>query len=146
MKIEKLSGGFIVLVQGLIFAFSIPFALFICYLFTSKNIALDGKCFLAIILIVMLLMIKQVLSYADIYLMEDKLVTKKIIGVKNRPLSQIKSIDEALLPFSYYILFKDDKKVYFQLKPKDMLKRIVNTDSDQILHSLRSRLIHETGE
>jgi hypothetical protein len=138
MKEEQISGGYIVLVQWLIFLFGMPFIAFICYLLVDSRIEKDGKYFLCAIILVVFLMLKYILIYGDIYLSGENVIIKKNIGVKTKHISQIKSLDEALVPFTYYIEFKDNKKVYFRLKPKDILKRITSADSD-ILENLRSK-------
>jgi hypothetical protein len=137
---EKISGSSAVLMQGLIYLFCAPFIVILVYFIFNSIISPDGKLFLAIILIAIILIMRIALLYGDIYLSQEKLIIKKILGSKAVPLSQVAAVDEGLLPFVYYIKLKNNKKIYFQLKPKDIFKGIINSESNATLNSLRSKL------
>jgi hypothetical protein len=137
---EKLSGSFMVLIQGIVMVFCLPFLILICYLYTSKDMETPGYIFLTVISIIIFVLLKQVMSYADIYLAHDYLVIKKLFITRKVPILEIKLIDEGILPFVYYIEFENNKTVYFQLKPKDIFNQIKSSDLSYILNFLKEKI------
>lgn len=141
MKEEQISTGYTVILQGIIVSFVVLLLIGIGFLL--RNTTLDSTAWIVLCFIIAFIAIAlwRLLSFADIYVFSEQMIIyKKIIGVRRRPLSEIRSVNEGILPFNYYIEFKDDKKVYFQLKPDDMLKRLISSDADSVLDSLKKRL------
>lgn len=120
--------------------FCVPFILLICYLYTTKDMDTTGYVFLTGIFIVIFLLIQQVMSYADIYLAQDNLIVKKIFITRNIPMSEVKLIDQGIMPFVYYIEFKNNKRAYFQLKPKDIFNQITSSDSKNVLKLFKEKV------
>lgn len=134
---EIISGGYILFVQFLILLISIPFLILIGYLMLSCDIRSDGRLFLSAIILVIASVWWYFLSYAQISINGDNVVIRKLWIRKIKLLSQVKSLDEAILPFIYVLRFDKGRPVYFRLKPSDMIKEI--SDSDDLLESLRNK-------
>jgi hypothetical protein len=94
---------------------------------------------------VIFIIIKGSLFYGDIYLTNNIVTVKKITGSKERSISEVKSIKKSLIPFVYYIEFLNTQKVYFTIKPTDVLKQIVSMDSGTILQVLNSKFRQESS-
>jgi hypothetical protein len=77
------------------------------------------------------------LSYAQISIVGDDIVIRKLWIKKIKLISQVKSLDEAILPFIYVLRFDKGRPVYFRLKPADIIKEL--SDSDNLLESLRKK-------
>ncbi len=140
MKEEQLSTGYTVILQGVICSFIIILLGLMGFLLKNAKLDTTAWTILCCIIILVLIALIRLLSFADVYISSDQIVYKRVTGVKRRPLSEIRSVDEGILPFNYYLEFIDDKKVYFQLKPSDMLKRFSDSGSNNILNSLKQRL------
>jgi len=136
-KEELISGGYILFVQFLILLVSIPFLILIGYLMISNGIENDGRLFLSGIILVIALVWWYYLSYAQISIDGENVVIRKLWIRKVKLISQIDSLDEAILPFTYVLRFDKGSRVYFRLKPSDMFKEL--SDSDNLLESLRKK-------
>lgn len=137
MKKEKISGGGAVLAHVLFLLFFVPFAVFVTYIVIDKNNSTEGVVFLIIFLAIILLILRHILSYADIYLGENIIIVKKIFTEKKKSVAELQRIDRALLPFTYYIEFKNGNKEYFFLKSLEILHQVITLDRDKILKELR---------
>ncbi|MGV8878482.1 MAG: hypothetical protein ACOH2A_05580 [Sphingobacteriaceae bacterium] len=140
MKEERISTGYTVILQAIVGSFVILLLAAIAFLLKNKSLDATAWIIICCIIIFIIILVWQLFSFADVYVSSDKLIYKKIIGIKNKPLSFIKSVKEGLLPFNYYIEFMDNKRVYFQLKPRDMLKRYSSSNADSVTKSLKKRL------
>jgi hypothetical protein len=128
-KLEEVSGGAAVALQAFVMFFITPFFLLIAYFLLKVPFTVGVALFLLIIICVDILLIRYSMRYGDIYINNNAIVIKKIIGTKNKPITDYKSVEEALLPNDYIITFVDGTKVYFKLKAKDFLNRL-NSGSD----------------
>jgi hypothetical protein len=145
MTQERISGNSAVAVQGILMFFLIPFVLFVSYIIISKSFDTPGFCILITLIVVIFIIIKGSLFYGDIYLTNNIVTVKKITGSKERSISEVKSIKKSLIPFVYYIEFLNTQKVYFTIKPTDVLKQIVSMDSGTILQVLNSKFRQESS-
>jgi hypothetical protein len=80
------------------------------------------------------------LSYGDLYLTDDYLIIKKIFTYKKVDLSEIVEIERALIPFTYYLKFKNSKTIYFTSKLSDIPRLFFSMDPDKGLKELKSTL------
>ncbi len=140
MKEEQISTGYTVILQGVIGSFIVLLLAMIGFLLRNTTLDTTAWIIMCCIIIFIIVLFWRLFSFADVYVSSDQITYKKIIGIKSEPLSAIKSINEGLFSFNYYIEFKDGKKVYFQLKPGDMLKRFTSPNADSVLDSLKKKL------
>lgn len=137
-ELEEISGGAAVASQAFGFFIVVPLLLFFSWIVIHTSQDLSWIYFVVPIIAVMAFILKQSLSYADLFFYGDNIVIKKITGQSTRPISDYKTIEEAFLAFTYYIEFKDGKKVYFKLKTIEALSRLVNSGSD-VADSLKQK-------
>ncbi len=140
MEHEPLSAGNNVIGQGLIIAFIVLFYTMIGFLFGDLQFDFETFLILVFIFSVGVFIIGRILSFADVYVSPEHIICKKIIGTKKIPLSNIKTVKQALSPFTYSLEFHDGKKVFFQLKPGDMSKRFENLGDEAIIQDLKRKL------
>lgn len=140
MKEERISTGYTVILQGVVGSFVVLLLATIGFLLRNTTLDATAWTIMCCIIIFIIILVWQLFSFADVYVSSDQIIYKKIIGIKNKPLSFIRSVNEGLLPFNYYIEFMDNKRVYFQLKPGDMLKRFSRHNAASVLDSLKKRL------
>jgi hypothetical protein len=140
MKREKISGGSARAAQLMSILFSTPV---IFLLFFKMDFSVNGVIFLFFILAIIVLFLYESFSYADIYKSDDSLVIKKIFNTKIRKISEVKEIDRALVPFSFYIKFENKYKVYFSSELRDIPKQFLSSDPDKVLNALKSTLSKE---
>src|SRR5689334_13701425 len=121
MNEEQLSAGYTVILQGVICSFLAIFLGLIIFIF--KDVKLDETPWLLLMFIIIFILVAiiRLLSFADVYISNGHIMYKKITGIKSRPLSEIKGVYEGILPHNYYVEFIEGKRVYFQLKPGDLL-------------------------
>lgn len=93
-----------------------------------------------VILVLCILVVVHAYTYADLYLEGDIIIIKKLFHVKFKPLADYKTVEQAILPLKYFILFQDGTKVYFVLAISSMLKHVTGTDPDRVLKELRLKL------
>lgn len=137
MKEEQISTGYTVIIQGIILSFSVLLVIVAAFLI-NKDLDKTAWVILCCVFIFILIIIVKLMSFADLYLSSDHIIYRRIIGEKKRHISDVKSINEGFLPFNYYIEFFDGRKIYFQLKPRDMLQRL--GDSHQtVLNNLKKK-------
>ena len=104
MKKEKVTGGETVLGQVLLLSFFIPFSLLITYTIVSKNLTQEGFIFLAIFLVAIFLIVRFILSFADIYVGENVIIVRRVFSKKERPLLEIQRINRTTffsLPYTF---------------------------------------------
>jgi hypothetical protein len=140
MSNEKISGNSAVMVQALLLFFFIPFILFVSYIIITKSLDATGICIIGVLLTVAFFAITGSLSYGDIYVDDNKIIVKKIIGSKVKNISEVRSFKKAIIPTIYYVEFTDDKKVYFTIKISDVFKQIFSIDSNHTLDFLNAKL------
>lgn len=138
MKEERISTGYTVFIQGVIISFCVLLVLVIA-LIINKDLDETAWIFLCCIFIFILIIVKRLMSFADLYLSSDYIIYRRIIGEKKRLISEIKAVNEGFLPFNYYIEFNDGKRIYFQLKPKDMLRRLGDSNKT-VLNNFKKKL------
>ena len=145
MKTLKLSGGYARAVQLMLILFFTPVTLLLFYLIFTKNVSVNGLLFLIFFLSITTLILYIGFSYADLFVSEDYLIIKKIFNKKRMHLSEIQDIDRGLIPFSYYIKFKDNSKVKFTSKYTDVPKLFLSMDPDKGLKKIKDMLqLNET--
>lgn len=137
---EKISGGSARLAQIMLLLFFIPFIFFLSYLILTKNFTLEGVVVLFVFIAVISLILRNVFSYADIYIFQDHLIVKKLFSTKNRSILEIKYIDKALFPFTFFLKFEDNSKVFFFSETSDLLKQLMSSDPDKGLKIIRDKL------
>jgi hypothetical protein len=79
-------------------------------------------------------------SYADIYKYNHQIIAKKVFSTIIKSTSEIKSIEEAILPFTFYIIFHDNSKVYFLVEPTNLLRHLTSSDTKKRLRTLKEKL------
>jgi len=145
MKTLKLSGGYARAGQLMLILFFTPVTLLLFYLIFTKNVSVNGLLFLIFFLSITTLILYIGFSYADLFVSEDYLIIKKIFNKKRMHLSEIQDIDRGLIPFSYYIKFKDNSKVKFTSKYTDVPKLFFSMDPDKGLKKIKDMLqLNET--
>jgi hypothetical protein len=145
MKTIKLSGGYARAGQLMLILFFTPVTLLLFYLIFTKNASVNGLLFLIFFLSITTLILYIGFSYADLFVSEDYLIIKKIFNKKRMHLSEIHEIDRGLIPFSYYIKFKDNSRVKFTSKYTDFPKLFFSMDPDKGLKKIKDMLqLNET--
>jgi len=145
MKTIKLSGGSARAGQLMLILFFTPITLFLSYVIFTKNVSVNGLLFLIFFLSIATLILYTGFSYADLFVSEDYLIIKKIFNNKRMHLSEIQNIDRGLIPFSYYIKFKDNSRVKFTSKYTDVPKLFFSMDPDKGLKKIKNMLqLNET--
>jgi hypothetical protein len=140
-ELEEISGGSAISKQAFVLCLITPFLLFMVYLILRVNLALPTIGFSLVLLSAIGVLIWRAFSYADIYFLGNTIVYKKIFKTTIRPLTDVKTINEAFLPINYVITFKDDSKIYFTLTVEDALKRFGSQNVTEILaERFRERL------
>jgi hypothetical protein len=132
MTNEDISIGSARMLQVLILMFFVSFISFVTYIILTKNPSLEGLVFIIGCTGLALIFIYQAMSYGDLTISGDRLRVKKIIKSKDYPFTDIKTVDRALLPYTFYIEFKNYKKVYFN--------NISYLDTQRTLKELRLKL------
>lgn len=137
---EKISGGSARGGQLMQLIFFTPFTLILLYInIVNFSVGLLGSSF--IFIGIMTIFFYQGYSYSDLYLCEDYLISKKIFRTKKSHLNDILEINRALIPFTYYIKFKDNYTVYFTSKFRDIPKLFFSLDSEKGLNMIKSILL-----
>lgn len=90
-------------------------------------------------MLVIVLLIRDFLTYGDIYSSPGIIIAGKITGMKSRPVTEIRAIEEAFRHFHFYVEFEDNEKVYFKVNPSLIGWGIENSRSSYILRMLRSK-------
>jgi hypothetical protein len=119
LRVEKgskiqISGGLPILAQIIVICFFGPFLLCLFYLIVMKNPSVGGVLFFLGSTFVAGILIKNVMSYADISLVNKVIVVRKIFWVRYIKPEEFRSVNRGLLPFTFYVQFTD-LKVYFFL-------------------------------
>jgi len=140
MKTVKLSGGSARAGQLMLVLIFTPITLLLFYLIFTKNASINGLLFLIFFLCIATLILYLSFSYADLFVSEDYLIIKKIFNNRRIHLSEIKDIDRGLIPFSYYIKFKDNSKVKFTSKYTNIPKLFFSMDPDKGLNKIKDML------
>jgi len=135
--LEELSTGASVYLQGFMLCLCLLMAALIALFIPFRRLDFDGYLAWLSILAALILFAMLPLIYSDVYLSNDNIVMKKIIGTKRRPVSDFKAIKATILPFACYIEFQDGKKVYFSLTPSEIIGNITGSD---IIKNLRTRI------
>lgn len=128
-EISTYSARALQLVISIFFTFFIGL---LTYVIIVKNPSLEGIVFILFCSGCAWLFIFQAMSYADITVVNDIIRIKKITKSSDYKLTDIKTIDRALLPYTFYIEFESTYKVYF-----------VNTshiDTQKTVKELRNKL------
>lgn len=136
---RKISGGYARAGQLTLMVFFTPFAFSLSYIILTENFTVGGVLFLFFFISIIAFFLWKVFSYADIYLSDDSLVIKKIFSTKKKNIAEIKEVDKALMPFTYYLIFEDKLKIYFTSNASDILKQFFSIDSNKGLNTLKSK-------
>ena len=144
MTIYKISGGSAKVGQLMQLIFFVPFMLLLFYI-TLVNFSFGVLLFFIICSAIMAFLFYIGLSYGDLYLADDYLIIKKIFTSKKMDLSEIVEIDRGLLPFTYYIKFKNNSTVYFTSKLGDIPAIFFSMDPNQKLNEIKS-FLHKQEE
>lgn len=139
MTINKISGGSARAGQLMQLLFFVPFSLILLYL-TLVNFSFGIFLFFTFCSAIMSLVLYIGLSYRDLYLTGDYLIIKKIFTSQKVNLSEIVEIEKALLPFTYYLKFKNNQTVYFTSKLGDFPRFFFSMDSEKGLKELKAIL------
>jgi hypothetical protein len=137
---ERISSGYTVIMQGVLCFFGVLFWLGLILLLGDGLLEIQVLLFVSAMAALFFLGFRQLLSFADIYVTNDHVVFKKVIGTQQRLFSEIKRIDEGFLPINYYIEFKGGNKVYFQLKSDDLLTRFGSSNSKEAVNKLKLQM------
>jgi Ca2+/Na+ antiporter len=140
IKTEKISGGSVLAGQIMLILFFTPLSLWISYIIIAKNTSMKGIVFLIIFLLIAFLIIRLSYLYADIYISEHYLIIKKIFYTKKISLSEIKEIDKALAPLTYFIKFENNNKIYLSIKYSELPSIFFSNDPDKGLKLLKTKL------
>lgn len=134
---EKISGGSARALQLLLVVFFSPIIYVLLFLVLPRNLTVTGvfSIFFFFALIAIFLYIS--FSYGDIYKAGKYLIIKKIFVIKKKEISEIKEIDRAIVPFSYFIEFKDKYKVYFSSDLKSVPNQFFSNDPDKWLKAFK---------
>ena len=141
MKMEKISGGFARVGQFVLLAFFIPFISFLSYVIIRKNFGFDGISVLTAFIVLILFITWKAFSYGDIFISNNSLVIKKCFSNKHIPMKEVKEIDRAMLPNTYYLKLEDASKVFFFSKTSEIFKQLIKSGPNNYLRSLRERIL-----
>jgi hypothetical protein len=140
---ENISIGSARLAQAMFLLFFLPLILCVTYIVISKNFTIEATGFLFIFIALIYLILKQMFSYADIYKYNQQIIAKKVFSTIIKSTSEIKSIEEAILPFTFYIIFQDNSKVYFLVEPTNLLRHLTSSDTKKGLRTLKEKLLKD---
>jgi hypothetical protein len=130
MSNEKISVGSARALQLMVILFLTPLWLFLVFIIFTKNLSVEGLLFLIFSSSIIALILYVSFSYADLYVSGEFLITKRLFTSSQKLLSEISDVDRALTPFSFYIKFTNNTKVYFTSKHNDIPKILLNIDPD----------------
>lgn len=136
----KISGGSARLGQTIILLLFLPIIIAVSYGVLLKNSTTGGLIFLSFLLLVMIIILRNIFSFGDLYLDGKTITIKKLFNKKDKHKNDIVEIDKGLMPFTFYIEFKDSYRVYFLTEAIDILKQVVSSDPDRNLNTLKSKL------
>ncbi len=140
MNQKIISSGSAVAAQAMTILFFTPFTLLVAYIIISKRFDLQGILILTIEILIAFVVIRGSLTYADIYIDDNSIISKKIIGSKTRTFSEVRSLNKAIVPTVYRIDFNDNKRVYFMMNLSDVFKQLTNNESSTALNFLKSKI------
>lgn len=140
MSEKKLSGGSASLMQVMALVFLLPLVGMLCYIIVSKNRSAEGFFFLALFIGIVLLILRVLMRYADVWLKGDTIIIERVFKKNSKPLIEFKSVESAALPFTYYIEFMDRKRAYFSIRDSEVLKQFLGSNPDKHLMELRGML------
>ena len=128
-----------VLKQGIIFTCLMISLSTVFYLFVK-----DGRnlvILLAMIVLSLLLLINFKLYYscADVYVSSKSIILKKLFGEKIISISDIQSVEVAVLQYYYFVRFKDGSKVYFKIRMKYVNIKLFVSVEEGILPMLKKK-------
>jgi len=142
---EKLSSeGYARGGQIMILLFFIPFDFLLLYLGYKViiNAIYDSLILIVILLGASYFIIKNAFSYADLYWDENSLIIKKLFFTQKVPVSKYKKLAKAIMPFTYYIEFKNRQTVYFFLPLSGIFKEVASLNPDKVLLDLKMKFNH----
>jgi len=136
---DRLSEFSMVLKQGIIFTCLMISLSTVFYLFVK-----DGRnlvILLAMIVLSLLLLINFKLYYscADVYVSSKSIILKKLFGEKIISISDIQSVEVAVLQYYYFVRFKDGSKVYFKIRMKYVNIKLFVSVEEGILPMLKKK-------
>lgn len=137
MKSKKLGGGLAILGQALVLLFFAPFCLFLLYFIITKSLTFEGIAFLLIVLALSILVVVHAYSYADLYLEGGRIKIKKLFLVKSKPLTDFKTVEQAIMPLKYCVIFQDGSKACFVLSTSSIFQHVISSDPNRKLKELR---------
>ena len=136
---DRLSEFSMVLKQGIIFTCLMISLSTVFYLFVKdvRNLVI----LLAMIVLSLLLLINFKLYYscADVYVSSKSIILKKLFGEKIISISDIQSVEVAVLQYYYFVCFKDGSKVYFKIRMKYVNIKLFVSVEEGILPMLKKK-------
>jgi len=140
MDNQKLSGGFARMAQLMLLLFFLPFISFLFYITLIKNFLVEGCVFFMIFIAVIFFIIRHGFSYADLYISSRFLIVKKLFSTRSKSRGELKQIESAFLPFTFYLKFEDSTKVFFFSDNSDLFKQLISSDSDKGVKIIKEKL------
>ena len=90
-----------------------------------------------VILVLSILVVVHAYTYVDLYLEGDNIRIKKLFHVKSKSIADYKTVEQAIMPLKYCILFQDGSKACFVLSTSSIFRHIISTDPNRVLKELR---------
>ncbi len=135
----KLNGGFPRVAQLMLPMIFLPFLCLLCLLMVKKP-NLSSFVFSVPIILFMIFIIKRIYSYADLYIENDELIISKLFFSKRIKLIECTDITDTLLPFTFCLKFKSNRKVFFFSKSSEIIRQLKYSDQTSYLNFLKRRL------
>ncbi|MCX2741578.1 hypothetical protein [Pontibacter anaerobius] len=133
---KNIGGGSAILGQAMLLLFFVPFCLFLLYIIT-RNFSIEGVAFVSVILVLSILVVVHAYTYADIYLEGDNIIVKKLFYVKSKPIAAYRTVEQAIMPLKYCIIFQDGSKACFVLSISSIFRHVISSDPNRVLKELR---------
>ena len=136
---DRLSEFSMVLKQGIIFSclmISLSIFFYLLVIGSANSGILLGMIVLSFLL---LINFKLYYSCADVYVSSKSIILKKLFGEKIISISDIQSVEVAVLQYYYFVRFKDGSKVYFKIRMKYVNIKLFVSVEEGILPMLKKK-------
>lgn len=135
----KLNGGFPKIAQIL---FPLIFAPIFCFLIILiiKKPVLVSFAFAIPIIVIQSVILKNIFKYADIYIEDNYIIVYKLFSKKKIEISDCIDVKDSLIPFTFYLMFNNNKSVYFFSNYSDLWRQISSSNPNNFILELRERL------
>ena len=141
MNTERISGGHSAAAQVMVLVTNLSFLFFLIRLeIQSANVGLEELCFVLLIILFVVLIVKNAVDFYDISIVDDECITIKNIFTKKvlYPTEEI-SVRSGVLPFVFYIK-QGESRYYFFLRTSLLFSSIFTLEPKKDLILLKKKI------